>query len=171
MYPGGPLLQEKNPAAARAAYEKDLAIQMDKRGDGAEATFAMRGLGDVALFERKPDLAIAFFERARQVLQKRPQSSRFLRVPVLTALGRAHLAAGRRSDAAAILEQAMALADANGEFSRLAGARAKFQLARAVSASGQRARAADLARAAQGVLAGHRDADEIDRWLERHPAR
>ena len=169
---GAVLLQEKNPAEARIAYQRALAIARKQSEEHPNVASAMSGLGEVELSEKRPREAIAHFERARAVLEKRPGGPGHpLLVPVLVGLGRAHMEAGQVTDAVAALERAVAIADANGQSSRIAAARARFQLAKALWASGERARSAALAEAARDGLAGRPEVDEIDRWRRRHAAR
>jgi tetratricopeptide (TPR) repeat protein len=165
---GAVLLQEKDPAGARAAYQRALAIARKQSEGHPNVASALTGLGEVELSERKPREAIAHLERARDVLEKRPGGKGHpLLVPVLTGLGRAHLGAGHVSDAVAALERATAIADANGPSSRVAAARARFQLAKVLWESGERARSAQLTGAARDALAGRPEVDEIDRWRRR----
>ena len=138
---GAVLLQEKNPAAARAAYEKSIAIQLEKGDEPSDVHKAMLGLADVELADGKPAEAIAQLERAKQILDKKPTGlNRFLVVPVVVGLGRAHLAAGHQTEAIAFLQRAIGMADTNGAPSRFEGARARFHLARALWTSNERSR-------------------------------
>ena len=157
--------------SARRFMDRALAIKIKTYGRAHETVAtAMHTLGDLHLLEKHPAAAREAYQRAHAILVEQAPNNRAL-VEVLTGLGRAQLELSLQSEAVATLERAVAKADAGGPATRLTGARARFQLARALWASGERARAAALARTARDQLAGRRDADEIDRWLLRHAAR
>jgi tetratricopeptide (TPR) repeat protein/predicted Ser/Thr protein kinase len=169
---GSLLLLERDPVGARAAYEHSLALGRKRGEDPLEVAAAMTGLGEVALFERKADAAMEHFARAREVFESRPITRRHpMLVPAMTGQGRAHLIAGRTSQAIAVLEEADRLAEAHGSSTRVAGARARFALAQARWAAGERERAIELAGRSRDVLAGRPEASEIDSWLRQHATR
>ncbi len=164
-------IRRGDAAAARRFMDRALAIKIKTYGQAHETVAAaMHTLGDLHLLEKHPAAAREAYQRAHDILVEQAPNNRAL-VEVLTGLGRAQLELSLQSEAVATLERAVAKADAGGPATRLTGARARFQLARALWASGERARAAALARTARDQLAGRRDADEIDRWLLRHAAR
>ena len=102
-------------------------------------------------------------------------------MPILSHLGRAYLAAGRAPDAIAVLRRGIELAKANGPSGVYGGARARFELARAMWST-DRASAIDLARTALDVLSrrsgpalvdwvtAEDEVTVIKGWLQRHPA-
>ncbi len=157
--------------ASRTAVDRALPIKIKTYGEEhVTVAGAMRTLGDLHLLEVDPAAARAAYQRSLAIHRKQDPDHPDV-VPVLIGLGRAQLEAGQRSEAVATLERAAAKADAGGPATRLAGARARFQLARALWAARERPRAAALARTARDRLAGRREADEIDGWLLRHAAR
>jgi tetratricopeptide (TPR) repeat protein/predicted Ser/Thr protein kinase len=164
-------IRRGDAVSARRFMDRALPIKIKTYGGAHETVAAaMRTLGDLHLLEKHPAAARDAYQRSHAILVEQSRDDPDL-VPVLTGLGRAQLELGLRSEAVATLERAVERADARGPATRLTGARARFQLARALWASGETARAASLARAARDQLAGRRDEDEIDRWLVRHAAR
>jgi eukaryotic-like serine/threonine-protein kinase len=129
---------------------------------------ALNGLGSVRVHQRRFRDAIALHEEAAAVVERIAPEHPQLTI-VLVPLGDAYLAAGRKADAVAALERAVAIGEKKGA-GIPALARARFHLARALWATAERTRALALARAAREQLAGtpnRRDLDEVERWLRR----
>lgn len=166
---GGLLVAERDLAAARATYKSALDVFRRREGPHPEAAYAWSGLGEIALAQGHHAEAIVSFEGAKKVIEGLPDGSRHpVLIAVLTGLGRSQLQAGHRSEAISVLERAVQVAGVNRSCCRVSSARAEFHLARALWARDTRRRATELARRARAVLAPFPDAQEIDRWLQRH---
>ena len=164
-------IRRGDAASARRYMDRALPIKIKTYGEAhGTVAKAMHTLGDLHLLEKHPAVARDAYQRSHAILgEQAPNDSEL--VAVLTGLGRAQLELGLRSEAVATLERAVEKGDVGGPAARVTGARARFQLARALWPSGETVRAAALARTARDQLAGRRDAGEIDRWLLRHAAR
>ena len=164
-------IRRGDAASARRLMDRALPIKIKNYGEAhLTVAAAMHTLGDLHLLEKHPAAAREAYQRSHDIRVEQVPNDPEL-VPVLTGLGRAQLQLGLRSEASATLQRAAEKGDAGGPGTRLNGARARFQLARALWASGEKGRAVALARTARDQLAGRRDAGEIDRWLLRHAAR
>ncbi len=156
-------LAEGNIAAARAASDRALAIADKGLGpDAVERAEALHASGAARLAQGDAAGAIERHRVELAVYEKARGTDSASLCDTLVALGRAQLAAGAVPAAVATLERAAKL-DARD-------ARARFRLAQAVWAAGDRERALALATVAQDDLlamgaTGARDLADARAWL------
>src|SRR5439155_12601735 len=129
--------------------------------------------GDLRLQRKQPAPAREDFAAALLVFDKDHAQDEGV-LDALVGIGESELAQHRVRQALPPLERALTLAP---RAATLAGARARFVLARALTeGGGDAARAAALARTAAEQLArlgahGQKEADEIHAWQREHAAR
>ena len=168
------LLRDKDTKGARAAYARALAIVRKQGPNHPDTAFPLRGLGEVDVAEGRYADAIARFEQAKAILEKEYAPDHVLLGPVLADLGQAHLEAGHPTIAVELLERAVSIGQARGVVDGVESARERFQLARALWATGRQRRAVELARGTRDSFARvplGPERDETGRWLERHSIR
>ncbi len=156
---------------ARAYWERSRAIY-ERSADGASSDLAwpLVNLGALALRERDLAGAEALCRKAIDVIEKSGGADEGAMFDPWVCLGAA-LVERRPAEAIALLERALRLDDA--QYDAHGRGTARFALARATEARGDRARAVANAREAlaafdeAGAGAGS-DRTEVATWLERH---
>ena len=155
---------------ARVDYQRALDIWQAKLGaDHPSLSAALDGLGDAMLAARRPALALGYYRRSLALLEKAVGPNHPDLADALIGIGLSELAQGDARRASPSLERALALRESSGD--ALDIARARFALARAVAANGDRPRAVELADKARAVYAraappSSRELGEIDRWTQ-----
>ncbi|HVQ26219.1 MAG TPA: tetratricopeptide repeat protein, partial [Planctomycetota bacterium] len=157
-------------ARARADAERAAAI-WHKAGQPKERE-ALWHLGQIALAEHKLAEALRHHEQGLAMYDDDPHNP--YRVAALRGVGEVQLAMRQTAAAVATLEQAVRLAEEkSGEIPPFEPSYSRFLLGRALWATGDRARAATLAKAGLATLPeGYPDVrDEMNRWIAQLPGR
>ncbi|HEY1958222.1 MAG TPA: serine/threonine-protein kinase [Polyangiaceae bacterium] len=160
-------------ADARASYERGLAIQEKVFGpDGGRVSLSLANLGRVRLAQGDAAAALALYERAARIDEKTLKPDHPDRAYALVGVGRALLAAGQPARARAPLEKALALRESGRVAPRLL-AEARFAVAHALVATGDRPRAVALAEQARTDYAPlgpafDTERSAVDAWLREN---
>jgi eukaryotic-like serine/threonine-protein kinase len=164
---GTAMLRDEDVEGAEGAFTRAITILRDQEASELGLPAPLHGLGQVRTLQRRYDEAIALHREARAMTEKVRGPDHPYLAEAHLGLGMAHLGAGRFGPAIVDLERAIAIGEKlPGESRDLAVAR--FQLARALWASGQRKRAMVLARKARDDLAAKRMRDDlgaVEGWL------
>ncbi|MGZ3426110.1 MAG: tetratricopeptide repeat protein [Polyangia bacterium] len=143
--------------------------------DHPRVAIALSNLGATLRARAKPAEALAAFQRALAINERRFGADYADSLDALLGIGESLVALGRPREALAPIERARRLAE-SGEQNQWGLAEARFALAEALwSSGGDRARARRLAVDARAGMAAESNSlakrllIEIDAWLARHP--
>ena len=156
----------KDAKTAEDAFASAVAIWR-KPGGERGLTSPLYGLGHVRTLQGRYDEAIALHREAKAIREKISGPDHPYLAEAYLGIGKAHLGAGRIRPAVENLERAVTMGEKSlGESYEVAMAR--FDLARALWASGAHDRALALARSARDFLSGKKiavDLDAVESWL------
>jgi serine/threonine protein kinase/Tfp pilus assembly protein PilF len=160
--------------AARGANERAIAIFEQSAPDSPDMAIPMVNLGYNLLDAGEREQALAWFERARDQLERTAGPEHFRMIEALAGLASAQLELQRSAEAIATAERGLAIAESSESHQPIRRAGLEFVLARAlVEGAGDRRRARTLAERARAAFAeagggSAEQREQVETWLREH---